>query len=57
MALASNSVNETLSLCKSLLTDDSLCNSIIQAQKKNINLNTDDDIANFLIKQANHRRE
>lgn len=57
MALASNSVNETLSLCKSLLTDDSLCNSIIQAQKKNINLNTADDIANFLIKQANHRRE
>ena len=29
----------------------------IQAQKKNINLNTADDIANFLIKQANHRRE
>lgn len=56
MALASNSIDETIHLCNSLLNDDLLCDTIIKAQKQNINSNATKDIADFLIKKVNDRR-
>lgn len=56
MALASNSIKETIKMCNSLLNDFHLCDNMIKNQKENINSNSAFNIASFLIQKAKYRR-
>ena len=56
MAIASNSIAETLKACKLLLNDNTVSKSIISSQIENINPNAAIDIANFLVNNLKNRR-
>ena len=49
LALSSKSVDETISICKSILSNEKLSKDIISSQKENINPNAANDIAKFLV--------
>lgn len=49
MAIPSHSIDETISICKTLLNDEIIAKEILAAQKDNINPNAANDIAEFLV--------
>ncbi|WP_195988809.1 glycosyltransferase [Clostridium sp. D53t1_180928_C8] len=53
MALPSNSIDETITICNLLLADIEISNELISSQKENVNPNAADDIAIFLIDKLN----
>lgn len=56
MALYANSINETIELCKLLLNNNLVSNTIISSQAKNINPNSAIDISKFLANNIINRR-